>query len=223
MNYFLSLGPDLGWRQFTDNESGVGPGRSYRAFPMPGFHVAMDLYPVFAGHLGVEGGYAMALGLHSKASDGQTLLTNFLRADGAVKVRFFTANRERSPWIAILVGYGYSRFTFDGGPTNRELPTAVYQMFRAGLDGRAPIDHVVLGLGGEYDRLTSIEPLGVGRPAASGNGVTVRTSLGFEITAGFTLRVEGRYSWLLFSLVRDLPSNVVDQYLTGSLSGELAF
>jgi len=222
-DYFLSLGADVALRQFSDIESGAGPARSYRAFPMPGFHVAAELYPIANGHIGFEGDYAMSLGVHSKSSDGQTVGTTFLRTGGALKFRLLTAKREQSPWIALLLGYGYSRFTFDDSPPDRELPTAVYQMLRAGLDGRAPIDRVVLSLGAEYDRLFSIARLGTVTPAPSGNGVTARAGIGFEVTPDFFVRLDARYTWLSFGLSRDVPSNIVDQYLTGSLAGELTF
>jgi hypothetical protein len=190
---------------------------------MPGFHVAAELYPLANGHVGLEGSYAMFIGVHSKTSDGQVAGTNALRGDGALKFRILTAQRAQSPSIALLVGYGYSRFVFDGSPSNRELPTAVYQMFRAGLDGRVPVDRVALFLGAEYDRLFSIAELGNVTPASSGNGVTVRGGIGFELVPGFFARLEARYTWLSFRLLRDVPSTVVDQYLTGSLAGELVF
>lgn len=222
-DYFLSLAADLGLRQFSDNESGRGPARSYHAFPVPGFHFGAELYPILNGHLGVEAGYGMSVGVHSKASDGQIVGTSFLRAEGALKLRILTAERPRSPSVALLLGYGYSRFVFDTAPPNRELPTAVYQMLRAGLDGRAPIDRVVLSVGAEYDRLVSIRALGTVSPGSSGNGVTAHGGVGFEIVPGFFVRLDARYTWLLFALVRDIPSNVVDQYLTGSLAAELTF
>jgi hypothetical protein len=222
-SYFFSLGPDLSRRLFSDNESGNGPPRTYRAFPIFGFHLGMELYPIAGGHIGFEGGYGMSLGVQSKSSDGQTLATTWIRAEGALKARLFTAHRSRSPWLALLLGYGTSRFTFDGAPSNREIPTGVYQILRAGLDGRAPIDRIVLSAGAEYDHLVSIETLGNLPAGSSGNGVTARAGVGFEIAEEFFLRLEGRYTWLRFGLVRDVPSYAVDQYLTGSLSGELAF
>jgi hypothetical protein len=222
-NYFFSLGADTSWRLFSDNESGNGPSRTYRAFPIFGFHAGMELYPIADGHIGFEGGYGMSIGTQSKSSDGQTLPTAWIRAEGAFKARVFTAHRNRSPWLAVLLGYGYSRFAFDNAPTNREIPTGVYQMLRAGLDGRAPIDRIVLSAGAEYDHLVSIDSLGTLPAGSSGNGVTARASVGFEVASDFFLRLEGRYTWLRFGLVRDVPSYAVDQYLSGSVSGELAF
>jgi hypothetical protein len=222
-SYFFSLGADTSWRLFSDAETGNGPPRTYRAFPLFGFHLGMELYPIANGHIGFEGNYAMSLGAQSKSSDGRTLGTSWIRADGALKVRLFTAHRDRAPWLALLLGYGTSRFTFDGAPSNREVPTGVYQMLRAGLDGRAPIDRVVLSAGAEYDRLVSISPLGNLPAASSGNGVTARAGVGFEVASEFYLRLEGRYTWLKFDLVRDVRSVAIDQYLTGSLSAELAF
>lgn len=222
-DYFFSLGPDASWRLFADNESGNGPARTYRAFPIFGFHLGMELYPIANGHIGFEGGYGMSVGVQSKSSDGQALPTTWMRAEGALKARLFTAHRSRSPWLALLLGYGYSRFAFDDAPANREIPSGVYQMLRAGLDGRAPIDRIVLTAGAEYDRLVSIESLGTLPAGSAGNGVTARVGVGFEVTADFFLRLEGRYSWLRFGLIRDVPSFAVDQYLTGSISGELAF
>jgi hypothetical protein len=220
--YFLSLGPDMSWRLFSDIETN-GPTRSYRAFPVFGFHLAMEAYPIASGHIGMDGNFGMSLGAHSKSSDGQTLATTFTRGDFALKARLFTANRTRSPWIALVLGYGFSRFTFDDAPPNREIPTGDYAMFRAGLDARAPIDRIVLSAGAEYDRLLSIAALGNLHAAPSGNGLTARAAVGFEFARDFQLRLEGRYTWLTFGLVRDVPSIAVDQYLTGSLSGELAF
>lgn len=222
-NYLFSLGPDLSSRQFFDNEAARGPVRTYRAFPIFGFHVAAELYPIADGHIGLEGGYGMSLGVQSKSSDGQALGTTWMRADAALKFRMFTARRSGSPWLSLLLGYGYSRFAFDNPPADRDIPVGVYQMLRAGLDGRAPIDRVALSLGAEYDRLVSIAPLGNLAVAPSGNGLTVRGGVGFEMAQEFFLRLEGRYTWLRFELLRDVPSVAVDQYLTGSLSGELAF
>jgi hypothetical protein len=223
VNYLFSLGPDLSSRQFFDNENGRGTVRTYRAFPVSGFHLAAELYPIADGHVGLEGGYGMSLGVQSKSSDGQPLGTTWIRADGALKFRVFTASRSGSPWLALLLGYGYSRFAFDDPPANRDIPVGIYEMLRVGLDGRAPIDRVSLSLGAEYDHLVSIAALGNLPAGPSGNGLTIRGGVGFGIVPEFSVRLEGRYTWLRFELLRDIPSVAVDQYLTGSLTGELAF
>jgi hypothetical protein len=165
----------------------------------------------------------MSLGVQSKTSDGQTVGTSYLRADIALKARLLTAHRDRSPSLALLAGYGYSRFAFDTGAPNRELPTGVYQMLRVGIDGRAPIDRVMLSLGAEYDRLVSIDPLGNITGASSGNGITTHGGIGFEIVPGLFARLDARYTWILFAIQRDLPSNIVDQYFTLSLGPEITF
>lgn len=222
-DYLFALAADMSLRQFTDSETSSGQPRSYRAFPAPGLHVSAELYPILDGHVGFDASYSTALGLHSKTSDGQSIGTTFMRVDSALRLRAFTAHHANPPWLAAYGGYAYSRFVFDGGPTNRELPTAVYQIVRAGLDGRAPLDRVALSAGVEYNRLVSIDPLGNVGAASSGNGVTARAGAGIEIAAGVLARLDVRYTWLLFALERDVPSNVVDQYLTGSLGAELVF
>jgi hypothetical protein len=219
----VRTGAEMGLRSFEDSEDGRGAPRAYRALPVSGFFAGVELYPLVGRVISVEGEYAQSLGVRSTTDTRRSVATSWTRIEGLVKGRLFLGKEKRAPWLAVVGGYAHSSFVFDGVPSDREIPSGRYDIVRLGVEGQMSVDRLSLSSGLEYNRLVAIGALGDTRPSSSGDGLTARAGASFEIYPWLSARLEMRYIWCSFGLVRAVPATVIDQYATARLGLEARF
>jgi hypothetical protein len=220
--YFLRAGAEATMRDFEDSEPGPGSARRYHAFPIPAIAVGAEAYPLF-GILGLDGAFAESLGVTSTTSERKSVGTTYLRAEGALRGRIPFSSRKTAPWLSLLAGYGYTRYSFDAAPSGREVPTARYHALRFGADTRIPVKRFFFTGGAEFDHVVSIAKLGTSRAHAPGNGVTARLGTGVTLTPWLATRLDARYAWVTYDFVRKPSATGTDQYVTLALAVEVLF
>jgi hypothetical protein len=220
--YVVRVAFEMSVRDFEDAETGPGAARTYHAFPIPALAVGAEAYPLF-GVLGFSGSFAQSLGFSSMTSDRTLVGTTFQRAEGALEGRIPFASEGEAPWLALLAGYGYTRFVFDAAPAGREIPTAIYQALRFGAKARIPVGRVHFTGGAEFDHLLSIAKLGTSRARAPGNGVTATLGAAFALTPWLLIGLDARYTWLTYAFVRTPSATATDQYVTYALAMDVLF
>jgi hypothetical protein len=218
----LTAAFETSYRRFEDSGPNTGIGRSYEALPVPGFAVGAEAYPIAGGRVGFSAAYARSIGVQSTANDGRVVGTTWNRVEATGRIRFPTAERDNPPWVGAFAGYGFSGFSFDSGPSDREIPQAEYHMARAGVDARVPVDRLVAIAAVEADWLFRIAPLGDVDVHGTGGGIGARIGFGYQVTRALLVRVDGRYARMFFALEREGWS-VVDQYFTGGIGVEAGF
>jgi len=220
--YFLRVGFEESMRDFRDIEPGRGATRTYHAFPVPAVAVGAEAYPLL-GVLGLDGSYERSLDVSSTTSQRKSVGTTFTRAEVALKGRIPFSSKERAPWLALLAGYGYTQFSFDSAPAGREIPTAQYHALRFGADTRIPVKRFHFTGGAEFDHLVSIGKLGTSRAHAPGNGVTGRLGAGVALVPWLAARVDARFTFLTYDMVRTPAAHSTDQYVTLAFTLEALF
>jgi hypothetical protein len=221
--YFVRAAFELSLRHFEDVETGPGAPRTYDAFPIPGVLVSVEAYPLFGGVLGLEGAFGQSFGVRSTTSERTTVSSSWTRAEAALKGRLVFGKTEEAPSLSVLAGYGYSSFTFESAPTGRETPAQNYHLLRYGVDTSIPVHRFVFSGGAEYDHLISIGTLAVDRAKAPGHGFTARLGIGFHINPWLSARLDGRFAWFTYDLVRSVQAHAVDEYLGGAIGLEASF
>lgn len=235
--YLFRVGFEIAARDFTDTDSAPGAARTYRAFPVPGFALSAEAYPLLHGLLGLDGSFAQSVGVTSTTSDRTSVDTTYLRAEGALKARIPFSSKASAPWLAIFAGYGYTGYTFGAVPPGREIPSARYGALRLGADARVRVSRLHFTGAAEYDHLLTIGDQGTALPASPavstvplavraqtpGYGLTARLGAGFELVRWLLVRVDGRLMWVTYDYVRSPSAKATDRYVTGSLSLEALF
>jgi hypothetical protein len=221
--YFVRAAFELSLRHFEDVEMGAGAARTYEAFPVPGIVASVEAYPLFGGAFGFDAAFARSFGVRSTTSERLTVETSWTRAEAALKGRFVFGKTEQAPWLALLAGYGYSSFSFESAPEEREVPTATYHMMRFGLDTSIPLHRFVFSGAAEYDHLFSIGALAIARTKAPGHGFTARLGIGFRITPWLVSRLGGRFAWFTYDFIRSVDAHAVDEYIGGEAGFEATF
>jgi hypothetical protein len=221
--YFVRAAFELSLRHFEDVETGPGAPRTYEAFPIPGVLASVEAYPLFGGALGFDGTFAQSFGVRSTTSERHAVTTSWMRIEAALKSRFVFGKTDRAPWLALFSGYGYSDFSFESAPEEREVPTAKYHQLRFGLDANIPVHRFGFFGAAEYDHLFSIGALAIARAHAPGNGFTARLGFGFCLTPWLLARLEGRLAWFTYEFERSVDAHAVDMYVGGNAGFEAAF
>lgn len=235
--YFFRVGFETTARDFTDTDSAPGAARTYHAFPVPGFVLSAEVYPLLHGLLGLDGSFAQSVGATSTTSDRASVGTTYLRAEGALKARIPFSSKASAPWLALFAGYGYTGYTFGAVPPDREIPSARYNALRLGADARVRVNRFHFTGAAEYDHLLTIGDQGTALPASPvvstvpiavraqtpGYGLTARLGAGFELVRWLLVRVDGRLTWVTYDYVRTPSAKATDQYVTASLSLEALF
>jgi hypothetical protein len=237
--YFFRVGFETTVRDFADQDSTPGVARTYHAFPVPGFVVSGEGYPLLGGLLGLDGEFANSVGVHSTTNDSSdapsmmlkpiSVATTYLRAEAAVRARLPFSTKPTAPWVAFFAGYGYTGYTFGTVPAGREIPSARYNALRLGADARIRANRFQFTGAAEYDHLLAIGNLGPPSPLVSshvqvpGYGVTARLGAGFIALPWLVVRLDGRLMWVTYDFVRVPSAQGTDRYFTMSLSGEAMF
>jgi len=221
--YFFRAGFETTLRDFADTESAPGAARTYHAFPIPGFAVSAEAYPLLGGLLGVDASFAESIGVHSTTNTLTSVDTTYLRAEGALKGRIPFSSKDSAPWLAVFAGYGYTSYTFGAVPPDREIPSARYNALRFGSDARLRLSRFHFVAAAEYDHLVAIGNLGPTNPQTPGHGVTARLGAGFAFVPWLVGGVDGRLSWFTYDFVRTPSAQGTDLYLTIALTLEALF
>lgn len=230
--FVLRAGAEVGFRNFEDAEPAGGP-RTYRAWPVPGMFVGGELALERDGVLVFEWTFSRSLGVHSKTedaevgADGEPLIrsrtadTTFTRIETAAKARWMFRKGASPAWVAGLVGFTYSSFTFDVAPRRTEVPAGTYDVLRAGVEGSVAFGRAALFGSAEFDELVGIGYLGDARPATTGPGTMLRIGASLELTRWLAARVDVTYTLWAYAMVRDVTAVAMDQYAVSRLGLEV--
>jgi hypothetical protein len=227
----LGGGLELGGRDFHYSLSPANTAnvRPHEIFPAPLIWLGGELYPAamtdvpFVRDLGIEVGYAVAVGVDATSSDGRTFGTSWNRLLVGLRYRIRTSDAEGS---MIGLGFGYGRTAFAVEPEDEaatsiagEVATVDYEYLRLAGDLRIPIGPVslladvaylaVVSAGEVYERFT---PANRGTQGdASIGGVQLAAGLGIELTAGVELTAVFDYYRFFYAFSPE-PG---DQYVAG--------
>lgn len=218
----LALGAGLGARHFAYQEPLTANLRPYELSGTPLLSASATLLPfASSGSLvprifGLEGSYQRALGLTSKAPNGEALDTTWQRVDVALLAQV-TPGYEEDPSLRPSLGVTMSSFTFDGGGgLEAELPAVDYKAMRAALGARFP-GPVTLELEAAWLFALDAGPVADRFPQATVGGfeaiVGGRAALSEALSLGL---VVGYERWFY-----DLQPEPGDAYVAGGALDEL--
>lgn len=206
--------------------------RAYETAPLffaPRLH--LELYPLaravsgLAQGLGVEAGYAFAVGLRSVDENGVAYATSVSQVDVAARLQLWPA--EGLPLkLAPVAGYRWASFLVGAskdGARLKGMPGIRYGGLLLGVDGEYSVSDSVP----VFARLAWVPLFGLGElgqqtfPEHGGFGVEARVGVGYRIVAGLQLRLEAHYTQYRLSFRTEkgapfLATGAVDQYAGGA-------
>jgi hypothetical protein len=234
--FVFSAGGGTGGRIFR-NHDGLSPQlRSYDLAASPNIVLAAELYPlarisvpVLRG-LGITGGFAHALGVSSKTSNGESVSTTWTHAEGDLRLRVVFGGDERDGARFVLLPHGgvvMERFGFSGDPTLVPwLPDVSYLFWRAGADGRLRVGPVGLLAGFSYLPAIAGGTLADRFRETSFAAVELDAGLAVPLARIFELRAAASYMRVFYAF-HPIPGDLyvaggaLDHFIRGNLLATL--
>jgi hypothetical protein len=230
----LELGFDVSSKSFSYSGVQTPNLRSYRApfIAMP--DLKAELYPLalatqgFGAGLGIEGGFALAVGLKSRRTGTDVSYpTSITKLDLGLKFQIRpVANSDA--YVAPFVGFRTHSFSVGPGSDNSTLdglPAVSYTALKFGLSGELPFSNTGLLLYGRFAVMPVMSlPTIVSKdyfPSGSALGIDGGLGLGFKIISALQIRVGfdfTRYGLNFKYAPTDtyIADGAVDQYIGGN-------
>ncbi|MFZ5470071.1 MAG: hypothetical protein ACOZIN_11605 [Myxococcota bacterium] len=243
----IEIGPDLLRRSLQYSQVQTPNLRSYSADLIVAPRVRVELYPLAAASglisgLGVEGSYAMAVGLKSRptlncepaivASQPSGCLSyptslSTLEVAGKLRIRPLTGSQAA---VVPTVGFRNASFAVGAasdGSTLAGLPKIAYTAALVGAGFEAPFSE---GRFSAFGRFAYLPVLSAGEilsaayfPNGSASGLDVHLGIGFRVLPNLEARLVGqfaRYGLQFQTQASDtyIASGAVDQYVGGNLA-----
>jgi hypothetical protein len=187
-----------------DDFTEVPPG--YDSPPIPGVHVAGELYPLAFASRGILSGFGIAaeydrsLLLTTRSASAMDVSLPTTQSHWSVGARFRLAfgKSRTSPSVTIGAGYGRRDFTVDRSdlpePDDLDLPDVSYQYVDPGLSVRLPLgSRLALSAGGRALLMLSAGNIQDAAEYGSAKAYGGEASAGFDVmlTSSFLLNVSG--------------------------------
>jgi hypothetical protein len=201
--------------------------RPYDLFVAPLLAIHGEVYPFTNMHvpvvsgLGATGTYARAIGLSSKDSQGDRVDTSWQSFDLGLRERLRLGD---SFVLGIDAGYAGNDFTFGPAVTPAsQLPSAAYELLRAGLDGRLTRGALDVHAAASYLDVLSAGEFGKLFPRATVGGIEAGLGVSDTFAPSFELSLDVVYTRFFYSLLPQpgdpsVAGGALDQMGTVSLS-----
>ncbi len=231
--FAVEVGPDLFSRKFAYHYVQTPNLRSYQASLIVAPKVKVELTPMagqrgIAAGFGVEGSYAMAVGLKSRRSDGPSHPTSLTRFELAAWLKIHPS--DELPVAAVPhLGFRSASFAVGAAPDGNTLdglPAISYAALVIGVGGEMPFGDTFVTFG----RVSYLPVLSSGQiisdayfPQGSASGIEGMLGLGFAVMDKLDVRLTGTFTRYGLSFKTDetstyRASGAVDQYLGVNLS-----
>jgi hypothetical protein len=210
----LDLGASMVGRslKFDGTAASVTPA-AYRNLPVPGAHVAAEIYPLalrdpsslLAG-IGLAAEYDQTMALTLRASDEMTVPLKITERHYSVGARFRLAlgHAENPPTVTVGAGYSAQTFMVDRShlmsPGSLDLPDVDYRMFDPGAWFRMPLGRFAVTVGARALLVTSAGPIQRADQYGATSVLGGNAEIGVEYMFGrFVARLAGEATQLSLS------------------------
>lgn len=227
------VGPDFFSRRFAYSEVQTANLRSYRADLVVAPRLQAEVYPLASSRglvsgLGVEAGYAFAVGLKSRRTDGQAHPTSLSRLDLAAKLR--VQPLDDLPLVLIpQLGYRSASFAVGAAPDGSLLDGLPGISYSSLVPGAAVELSLLEGTLLPFARFSYLSVLSSGEiisasyfPNGSASGIEGAVGVGYLATPNIEVRLTGeltRYSLTFHTSDGDkyIAAGAADQYVGAKL------
>jgi hypothetical protein len=198
--------------EFDGTAANVTPA-AYRNLPVPGAHVAAEIYPLvlrdpsslLAG-IGLAAEYDQTMALTLRASDEMTVPLKITERHYSVGARFRLAlgHAENPPTVTVGAGYSAQTFMVDRShlmsPGSLDLPDVDYRMFDPGAWFRMPLGRFAVTVGVRALIVTSAGPIQRADQYGAASVLGGNATIGVEYVFGrFVARLAGEATQLSLS------------------------
>jgi hypothetical protein len=196
----LGLTFGLAGRSFSYKDPISNNLRPYSVFGAPTLALSGSLYPLafdrkaygIGSDIGLEGEYATAFGVSSKASDGTKSDNTWNRFALGLRARIHLGD-GKAPAIGISVAYGGEKFGFAASTLTSQVPDVAYDFIRPAADIRVPFGPAAVTAKFGYDVVTGGGVLKDRFPKASVGGIDANLGVTYELITHLEASVSGRY------------------------------
>jgi hypothetical protein len=202
----VAAGGGSGSRHFTYTDRLTAQLRPYNLGAAPIVSGSAEVYPLantklpaFVRGFGITGGYGLAVGLSSSASDASQVGTSWQMFDVGARERLRVS---RAVLVGVSAGYGGNDFhlsTSSSALAGAVLPSVEYGFVRAGLDARVAFGALSIFGGGDYLDVVSTGHLGTVFPHETVGGVAGDVGVAYVFAKHFEASLAVRYTRFFFS------------------------
>ncbi|MGA9521470.1 MAG: hypothetical protein WBV82_08405 [Myxococcaceae bacterium] len=237
--FWVEAGADFTHRSFDYSGLAVANLRAYVTQPaLVAPRIQAAVYPLsrslegIGAGLGIEGGYAFAVGLRSIDENEKPHPTAVTRLDLGARLDLRPVEGS-ALMISPQVGYRNATFSVgaaDDGSTLAGMPGLTYDALRFGVEAELPIEAMRV-----FAKASYLQALGLGEigaapffPKSSGSGFEGTLGAGYQVVENVEVRLSLNYTRFGLSFEPEAGATYVatgatDQYLGGALTGRFVY